>query len=186
MRKHVIKETDIDYLLISELVRLQSYKTEEMYLSIARDLFLFSCFTGFCIEQIKNLKLSHIYRDGDSCNWLRNPNFIERFNDYQEIVLTNLLQTITEKYCKNRSDNNQYLFPELNNDQMLYATNELAKLCKIDKELTANLSYRTYNIYSFNSELIRNSSSNNSIIQHYKDLERKILFKEMSKFNGFL
>lgn len=141
--KSKVKEVERVYLTEDEIQSImeKEFKTER--LSLVRDIFLFSCFTGLVYIDVKNLTKSHISFGIDREKWIFTHR--QKTESASKIPILPVTQMIIDKYenhpqCKNEDK----LLPILSNQKMNAYLKELADICNIDKELTFHIARHTF------------------------------------------
>ena len=141
--KAKVKEVERVYLSEEEIQAIinKEFKTER--LSLVRDIFLFSCFTGLAYINVKNLTKSHISIGIDGQKWIFSHR--QKTETASKIPLLPMAQEIIDKYaehpvCKNENR----LLPILTNQKMNAYLKEIADVCEIKKELTFHIARHTF------------------------------------------
>lgn len=143
--KYKSKLREVERVYLSE-VEIQSiiskdFKTER--LSLVRDIFLFSCFTGLAYIDVKNLTKSHISIGIDGEKWIFTHR--QKTETASKIPILPLTQMIIDKYDNHPESNNQNkLLPILTNQKMNAYLKEIAAICEIEKELTFHIARHTF------------------------------------------
>lgn len=141
--KSKVKEVERVYLTEDEIQSImeKEFKTER--LSLVRDIFLFSCFTGLAYIDVKNLTKSHISLGIDGENWIFTHR--QKTESASKIPILPVTQMIIDKYENHPQCNNEdKLLPILSNQKMNAYLKELADICNIDKELTFHIARHTF------------------------------------------
>lgn len=141
--KSKVKEVERVYLTEEEIQSIieKDFKTER--LSLVRDIFLFSCFTGLAYIDVKNLTKSHISYGIDGEKWIFTHR--QKTESASKIPILPVTQMIIDKYenhpqCHNESK----LLPILSNQKMNAYLKEIAAICEIEKELTFHIARHTF------------------------------------------
>lgn len=141
--KAKVKEVERVYLTEAEIQTIleKEFKTER--LSLVRDIFLFSCFTGLAYIDVKNLTKSHISLGIDGEKWIFTHR--QKTESASKIPILPVAQIIIDKY-KNHPQciNENKLIPILSNQKMNAYLKEIADVCEIDKELTFHIARHTF------------------------------------------
>ena len=117
------------------------FKTER--LSLVRDIFLFSCFTGLAYIDVKNLTKSHISFGIDGEKWIFTHR--QKTESASKIPILPVTQMIIDKYADNPLClNEDKLLPILSNQKMNAYLKEIAGVCEIEKELTFHIARHTF------------------------------------------
>jgi site-specific recombinase XerD len=141
--KSKVKEVERVYLTEDEIQSImeKEFKTER--LSLVRDIFLFSCFTGLAYIDVKNLTKSHISFGIDGEKWIFTHR--QKTESASKIPILPVTQMIIDKYEKHPQCNNEdKLLPILSNQKMNAYLKELADICNIEKELTFHIARHTF------------------------------------------
>jgi site-specific recombinase XerD len=141
--KSKIKEVERVYLSEEEIQAIinKDFKTER--LSLVRDIFLFSCFTGLAYIDVKNLTKSHISLGIDGEKWIFTHR--QKTETASKIPILPVTQMIIDKYSDHPESCNQHkLLPILSNQKMNAYLKEIAGVCEIEKELTFHIARHTF------------------------------------------
>ncbi|WP_130734007.1 site-specific integrase [Flavobacterium sp. J27] len=141
--KSKVKEVERVYLNENEIQTIieKDFKTER--LSLVRDIFLFSCFTGLAYIDVKNLTKSHISYGIDGEQWIFTHR--QKTESASKIPILPVTQMIIDKYENHpQCLNEDKLLPILSNQKMNAYLKEIAGICKIDKELTFHIARHTF------------------------------------------
>nr|WP_288837135.1 site-specific integrase [uncultured Flavobacterium sp.] len=141
--KSKVKEVERVYLTEVEIQSIieKDFKTER--LSLVRDIFLFSCFTGLAYIDVKNLTKSHISFGIDGEKWIFTHR--QKTESASKIPILPVTQMIIDKYENNpQSLNEDKLLPILSNQKMNAYLKEIAGVCEIEKELTFHIARHTF------------------------------------------
>jgi site-specific recombinase XerD len=179
--KSKVKEVERVYLTEAEIQSIieKNFKTER--LSLVRDIFLFSCFTGLAYIDVKNLTKSHISFGIDGEKWIFTHR--QKTESASKIPILPVTQMIIDKYENHPQCNNEdKLLPILSNQKMNAYLKEIAAVCEIEKELTFHIARHTFatTVTLTNGVPIESVSKmlghkNLKTTQHYaKVLDRKV------------
>jgi site-specific recombinase XerD len=141
--KSKVKEVERVYLSEEEIQNIinKDFKTER--LSLVRDIFLFSCFTGLAYIDVKNLTKSHICIGIDGEKWIFTHR--QKTETASKIPILPVTQMIIDKYANHpKSNNEDKLLPILTNQKMNAYLKEIAGVCEIEKELTFHIARHTF------------------------------------------
>uniref|UniRef100_UPI00404835FA site-specific integrase n=2 Tax=Flavobacterium sp. TaxID=239 RepID=UPI00404835FA len=141
--KSKVKEVERVYLTEEEIQSIieKDFKTER--LSLVRDIFLFSCFTGLAYIDVKNLTKSHISFGIDGEKWIFTHR--QKTESASKIPILPVTQMIIDKYENHPQCNNEHkLLPILSNQKMNAYLKEIAAICEIEKELTFHIARHTF------------------------------------------
>ena len=141
--KSKVKEVERVYLTEKEIQNIieKDFKTER--LSLVRDIFLFSCFTGLAYIDVKNLTKSHISFGIDGEKWIFTHR--QKTESASKIPILPVTQIIIDKYENHpQCLNENKLLPILSNQKMNAYLKEIAGVCEIDKDLTFHIARHTF------------------------------------------
>ena len=141
--KSKVKEVERVYLTEAEIQSIieKDFKTER--LSLVRDIFLFSCFTGLAYIDVKNLTKSHISFGIDGEKWIFTHR--QKTESASKIPILPVTQMIIDKYENHpQCLNEEKLLPILSNQKMNAYLKEIAGVCEIEKELTFHIARHTF------------------------------------------
>ena len=141
--KSKVKEVERVYLSEEEIQNIieKDFKTER--LSLVRDIFLFSCFTGLAYIDVKNLTKSHISFGIDGEKWIFTHR--QKTESASKIPILPVTQMIIDKYENHpQCLNENKLLPILSNQKMNAYLKEIAAICEIEKELTFHIARHTF------------------------------------------
>jgi site-specific recombinase XerD len=141
--KSKVKEVERVYLTEAEIQSIidKDFKTER--LSLVRDIFLFSCFTGLAYIDVKNLTKSHISYGIDGEKWIFTHR--QKTESASKIPILPVTQMIIDKYENHpQCLNEDKLLPILSNQKMNAYLKEIAGICGIEKELTFHIARHTF------------------------------------------
>lgn len=141
--KSKVKEVERVYLSENEIQNIIDKDLENERLSLVRDIFLFSCFTGLAYIDVKNLTKSHISIGIDGEKWIFTHR--QKTESASKIPILPVTQMIIDKYEDHpQSVNQDKLLPILSNQKMNAYLKEIAGICKIEKELTFHIARHTF------------------------------------------
>jgi site-specific recombinase XerD len=141
--KSKVKEVERVYLNENEIQEIINKDFGTDRLSLVRDIFLFSCFTGLAYIDVKNLTKSHISIGIDGEKWIFTHR--QKTESASKIPILPVTQMIIEKYENHpQSINEDRLLPILSNQKMNAYLKEIAAVCKINKELTFHIARHTF------------------------------------------
>jgi len=141
--KAKVKEVERVYLTEQEIQNIinKVFKTER--LSLVRDIFLFSCFTGLAYIDVKNLTKSNLSIGIDGEKWIFTHR--QKTETASKIPVLPVAQMIIDKYKDHPQSNNQKrLLPILSNQRMNEYLKEIAGVCEIEKDLTFHIARHTF------------------------------------------
>lgn len=141
--KAKVKEVERVYLTDDEIQTIIEKDLKNDRLSLVRDIFLFSCFTGLAYIDVKNLTKSHISLGIDGEKWIFTHR--QKTESASKIPILPVTQIIIDKYENHpQANGNDRLLPILSNQKMNAYLKEIAGVCEIDKELTFHIARHTF------------------------------------------
>jgi site-specific recombinase XerD len=141
--KSKVKEVERVYLSEEEIQSIINKDFKNERLSLVRDIFLFSCFTGLAYIDVKNLTKSHISIGIDGDKWIFTHR--QKTETASKIPILPVTQLIINKYADHpQSVNEDKLLPILSNQKMNAYLKEIATVCEIEKELTFHIARHTF------------------------------------------
>ncbi len=141
--KSKVKEVERVFLTQEEIQEIINKDLQNERLSIVRDIFVFSCFTGLAYIDVKNLTKSHVSFGIDGNKWIFTHR--QKTESASKIPILPVTQMIIDKYDNYpQSNNTEKLLPILSNQKMNAYLKEIATVCKIDKELTFHIARHTF------------------------------------------
>lgn len=141
--KAKVKEVERVYLTEDEIQTIINKEIKSERLSIVRDIFLFSCFTGLAYIDVKNLTKSHISHGIDGEKWIFTHR--QKTESASKIPILPVTQIIIDKYENHpQSTNEDKLLPILSNQKMNVYLKEIAAICNINKEFTFHIARHTF------------------------------------------
>jgi len=179
--KAKVREVERVYLTEDEIQKILNKEFPTERLSLVRDIFLFSCFTGLAYIDVKNLTKSHISLGIDGEKWIFTHR--QKTESASKIPILPVTQLIIDKYLDHpQCLNENRLLPILSNQKMNAYLKEIAGICEINKDLTFHIARHTFatTITLSNGVPIESVSKmlghkNLRTTQHYaKVLDRKV------------
>lgn len=141
--KPKLKKTEREFLTETELKTIESLSTKIERLSIVKDLFIFSCYTGISYADIMKLTPQNIVVGIDGNKWIMaNRN---KTGTPFKIPLLVKSKTLIKKYKTHpRTKYTGKLMPSLSNQRLNSYLKEISDLCKIQKNLTFHMARHTF------------------------------------------
>lgn len=173
---------DAVFLTQEELDRIENKKITVDRLARVRDIFLFSCYTGYAPVDASNLTHENIFRGNEGEMWLIT-------NRAKTAIRANVpvlpaAAIIINKY----SGQQEGLIPKISNQKMNAYLKEIADICKIDKHLTWYVARHTFatTVTLGNGVRIENVSAmmghtNIKQTQHYAKVLDQNVMDDMNK-----
>jgi site-specific recombinase XerD len=141
--KSKIRTVERVYLNEPEIQRLLNKDFKSERLSLVRDIFLFSCYTGLAYVDVKNLTTSHISIGIDGDKWIFTHR--QKTESASKIPILPITQMMIDKYADHpKCIANGSLLPIFSNQKMNAYLKEIAVVCEINKELTFHIARHTF------------------------------------------
>ena len=139
-----LERVDRGYLTQDELAKLIQKDLESERLSVVRDMFLFSCYTGLAYTDVEQLTSDCIQTDGEGRQRIVTKR--QKTKVGVTIPLLEIPKLIIEKYKDSRRGRNKEdrLLPLYSNQKVNNYLKEIATLCEINKELSYHLARHTF------------------------------------------
>ena len=174
--------TDATFLTQEELNLIENKKFSVKRLEKVKDVFLFSCYTGYAPVDAANLTSNNISSDGNDNLWIMT-------NRAKTAIRANVPILPPALAIINKYRNMQIgLIPKLSNQKMNAYLKEIADLCGIDKHLTWYVARHTFatTVTLGNGIRIENVSAmmghtNIKQTQHYAKVLDMNIMEDMSK-----
>ncbi|WP_028375653.1 site-specific integrase [Leeuwenhoekiella sp. MAR_2009_132] len=132
-----------EYLTKEELQSIEDFNTSLDRLSIVKDLFLFSCYTGLSYIDITKLTMENIGFDLDGNQWINTKR--QKTKISLKIPLLNQAKLLLKKYQGHpRTTISGTLMPHYSNQKINSYLKEIADLCGIKKNLTFHVARHTF------------------------------------------
>nr|WP_315225090.1 phage integrase SAM-like domain-containing protein [uncultured Flavobacterium sp.] len=174
--------TDTIFLTQEELNLIENKKFSVKRLENVKDVFLFSCYTGYAPVDAANLTSNNISSDGNDNLWIMTNRAKTAIRANVPILPPTL--AIINKYRNMQIG----LIPKLSNQKMNAYLKEIADLCGIDKHLTWYVARHTFatTVTLGNGVRIENVSAmmghtNIKQTQHYAKVLDVNIMEDMSK-----
>ena len=177
-----INTKDAVFLTQKELDSIENKKLSFKRLEKVRDIFLFSCYTGYAPVDALNLTSRNIFQDSNDELWILT-------NRTKTEIRANVPLLPPALKIINKYKNQQIgLIPRISNQKMNAYLKEIADLCEINKNLTWYVSRHTFatTVTLANGVRIENVSSmlghtNIKQTQHYAKVLDENVMTDMSK-----
>lgn len=141
--KMIKKEVERTALTEFELQNLAAKKLFGERLTIVRDIFLFSCYSGLAYSDVKKLKRSEIVIGIDGEKWLISKR--QKTDIAARIPLLPPALAIIDRYVAHpQCVKEDCVLPVLSNQKMNAYLKEIADLCGITKNLTYHIARHTF------------------------------------------
>ncbi len=139
--KHI--DSQVPYLSDEELLRIQNKPLPAGRLSLVRDLFIFSCFTGLAYIDVAHLSSEDIIVGIDGKKWIVKNR--EKTDVLSKIPLLAPALSILEKYKDHpKTLNSGKLLPIMSNQKVNSYLKEIADVSGITKEITFHVARHTF------------------------------------------
>ena len=177
-----LKITEAVFLTQDELNLIEGLVLSAERLDRVRNIFLFSCYTGYAPVDACKLTKDNIIKDGKGNFWIKTER--AKTNIKANVPILPSCQKIIDKYVGKQST----LLPKLSNQKMNAYLKEIADLCGINKYLTWYVSRHTFatTVTLGNGVKIENVSammghSNIKQTQHYAKVLDANVMEDMTK-----
>ena len=138
-----MKEVERDFLTEEELSRIYNKRFSSERLTLVKDIFIFSCYTGLAYVDVKGLKKDHIGIGIDGQKWIFKNR--QKTNTKSKIPVLPIAQEIILKYANHpKCLNEDNILPILTNQKMNAYLKEIGDLCDIPKEITFHMARHTF------------------------------------------
>jgi integrase len=138
-----MKEVERDFLTEEELSRIYNKRFSSERLTLVKDIFIFSCYTGLAYIDVKGLKKDHIAIGIDGEKWIFKNR--QKTDTKSKIPVLPIAQEIIQKYENHpRCLNEDTILPILTNQKMNSYLKEIGDLCDISKEITFHMARHTF------------------------------------------
>ena len=135
-----MEHVDRGFLTDDEILKIVNKKITIPRLSLVRDIFKFSCFTGLSYIDVANLTPEHLVSMDDK-QWIMTKR--QKTNVESNVLLLDIPKQIIAKYSNNTYHDGK-LFPVLSNQKMNAYLKEIADICGISKNLTFHVARHTF------------------------------------------
>jgi site-specific recombinase XerD len=136
-------KTSRQFLTADELSTIEKKEFKINRIEQAKDIFIFSCYTGLAYIDVFNLRQNNIVRGIDGDYWLYTSR--KKTDVSVHIPLLSEPLAIIEKYKNNpRVQASNKLIPSYSNQKLNSYLGEIADLCGIEKPLTSHIARHTF------------------------------------------
>lgn len=181
------KLTDVDtiFLTMDELKKIEEKKFENRRLDVAKDIFLFSCYTSYAPCDAMKLTTDNLIKENENDWWIKTKR--QKTNTNSDVFVLPQLKRILEKYKDDfECIKNNRLIPDRSNSNMNLYLKEIADICGITKKLTWYVARHTFatTITLANNvplEIISNVMGHKRITQtqHYAKIQNETVKHQM-------
>jgi integrase len=141
--KEKLDEVDTVYLTKAELNKIEKKTFTIRRLEVARDIFLFSCYTSYAPVDAMKLSWANVEVDEDGDKWIKTKR--QKTNVKSNVPVIPQLELLLEKYKNDPECSETHrLIPDRSNSNMNAYLKEIADLCGISKNLTWYVSRHTF------------------------------------------
>jgi site-specific recombinase XerD len=141
--KPKMEKKEREFLTKNELHRIEIFSTTIDRLTVVKDLFLFSCYTGISYGDIMDLDKNSVVKGIDGNLWLMAKR--NKTGTPIKVPILPSVQCLIDKYKNNpRTLYNGKLLPSISNQKLNSYLKELADLCDIKKNLTFHMARHTF------------------------------------------
>jgi site-specific recombinase XerD len=138
-----MKEVERDFLTEEELNRIYTKRFSSERLTLVKDIFIFSCYTGLAYVDVKGLKKDHIAIGIDGEKWIFKNR--QKTDTKSKIPVLPIPQEIIQKYANHpKCLHEDSILPILTNQKMNSYLKEVGDLCDISKEITFHMARHTF------------------------------------------
>jgi len=138
-----MKEVERDFLTEKELNRIYNKRFSSERLTLVKDIFIFSCYTGLAYVDVKGLKRDHIGIGIDGEKWIFKNR--QKTDTKSKIPVLPIAAEIMKKYENHpRCLTDDTILPILTNQKMNGYLKEVGDLCDISKEITFHMARHTF------------------------------------------
>jgi len=177
-----LKIKDATYLTLEELNSIENKIFQVERLEKVKNMFLFSCYTGYAPVDACNLTSANLIQDNNGMFWIKTDR--AKTGIRANVPVLPPTQRIIDKY----KDSEAGLIPKISNQKMNAYLKEIADLCGIEKKLTWYVARHTFatTVTLGNGIKIENVSAmmghtNIKQTQHYAKVLDSSVMDDMSK-----
>ena len=132
-----------EFLREDELQNIIEKEFEIERLTLVKDLFVFSCYTGLSYIDVMNLNEDDIAIGIDGGRWIITNR--QKTHNKVKIPILPTAQELIKKYADHlKTKKTKTLFPNISNQKLNSYLKEIADLCKIKKNLTFHIARHTF------------------------------------------
>lgn len=137
------------FLEEEEVIKIKEYSPTSKILKTTKDMFLLSCYTGLRYSDLFSLQISDLDWESKiiSKKMLKTKHTID-------IPLNRQIKGLLVRYITNDKKPDDKIFPEIDNQVGNRALKEIAKACKINKNLTFHVGRHTFASFLINNKNI--------------------------------
>lgn len=142
-----LKHKDV-FLDEDEVLLFKKYKSSNLVKQTAKDMFLLACYSGLRYSDLHSLKVSEI----DLENGIISKNMFKTKHDIN-IPINKQIRGLLERYITNKKSDDK-IFLEVSNQVGNRALKEIAKACKINKNISFHVGRHTFASFLVNNNNI--------------------------------
>lgn len=173
--------TNVVYLTVEELEKLEAHIFVQARLQLVKDLFVLCCYTGLAFNEMSKLEAKHIVNGFDGNKWIK----MVRDKTNKEIsvpLLPKALEILNKNFNLPQVPEG-VLLPKISNQKFNSYLKEIAEVVGIDKNLTHNIARKTFatTILLYNdvpmeivSELLGHSKMSTTQEHYGKIVQKKV------------
>ena len=141
--KPVLEKKEREFLTDSELKSIENLFSPIERLTVVKDLFIFSCYTGISYGDIMKLTNNNVLTGIDGNQWIMGKR--NKTNIPFKIPILPTVEKIIKNYKDHpRTYSNGKLMPSISNQRLNSYLKEIADLCGIKKNLTFHMARHTF------------------------------------------
>lgn len=137
------------FLEEEEVIKIKEYRPTSKILKTTKDMFLLSCYTGLRYSDLFSLKIA----DLDWENKIISKKMLKTKHTI-DIPLNRQIRGLLVRYIINDKKPDDKIFPEIDNQVGNRALKEIAKACKITKNVTFHVGRHTFASFLINNKNI--------------------------------
>ena len=187
--KAKLNEVDRDYLTDEDLTLIHNLELTRECLILARDAFLFSCYTGLAYIDLKKLKQTQIVREHGEL-WIKT--YRTKSKVKAEIMLLPTALKLIEKYANDPLvQTTGIVIPMVSNQKVNHHLKEIAKLSGITKHVVFHMARHTFATtvtlgHGVSIEVVSKMLGHKNVkqTQHYAKMVNTRIQKEMMGLKG--
>ncbi|WP_409028812.1 phage integrase SAM-like domain-containing protein [Gracilimonas sediminicola] len=135
------KQRKTTFLSLEEVIKIHSKQFDIERLTRVKDMFIFSCFTGFSYSDVQRLRKEDVHSDLDGGHFVQQRRV--KTGQTARVPLLPIPLSIIRKYAFTSETNKGNLLPEISNQKTNAYLKEIADVCGIKKRLTFHVARHT-------------------------------------------
>ncbi|MCB0743325.1 MAG: site-specific integrase [Ignavibacteriae bacterium] len=141
--KPKLEKKEREFLTEKELKSIENRDFSIERLSVVKDLFIFSCYTGISYGDIMELTKNNIVLGMDGNYWIESKR--NKTKTTFKVPILPIVESIIRKYKSHpRTQFRSCLIPKISNQRLNSYLKEIADLCRIQKNLTFHMARHTF------------------------------------------